>query len=119
MTPDILVFGEALVDFVPTRRGRLRNVSGFELHSGGAPGNVAIGCARLGARAGLVSVVGDDEFGHFLRHAFQTEGVDVQQLRHAAGQRTGLCFITLDADGERRFTHRGGAPETLLNVGDV
>lgn len=49
---DVLVIGEALVDFVPTHRGPLREASGFELHSGGAPANVAIGVSRLGGGRG-------------------------------------------------------------------
>lgn len=117
--PRVLVVGEALVDFVPTHRGPLRDTRGFELHSGGAPGNVAVGCARLGAHAGFVGVVGEDEFGHFLRQAFEAEGVDVSSLRHTHEEQTGLCFITLDHNGERRFSHRGGSPESLLSADDV
>ena len=117
--PRVLVLGEALVDFVPTHRGPLRDTRAFELHSGGAPGNVAIGCARLGAEVAFVAVVGDDEFGQFLRQGFEREGLDVRGLRHTAEQQTGLCFITLDPNGERRFSHRGGSPEALLNPEDV
>ena len=47
---DVLVIGEAIVDFVPLHRGPLRAARGFELHSGGAPANVAIGVRRLGGR---------------------------------------------------------------------
>ncbi|MCB9536206.1 MAG: carbohydrate kinase [Myxococcales bacterium] len=107
-TLDVLVVGEAFVDFVPLHRGRLRESESFELHSGGAPCNVAIGLARLGSRSALVSVVGDDEFGHFVRRALDRDGVDTTAVRVEPGVQTGLCFITLDADGERSFLHRGG-----------
>lgn len=111
---DVLVIGEALVDFVPTHRGPLREAAGFELHSGGAPANVAIGVSRLGGRAGLISVVGDDEFGAFLLGALAREGVDVAGVHRLAGVATGLCFITLDRDGERSFLHRGGDPAVRM-----
>lgn len=116
---DVLVIGEALVDFVPLHRGPLREASGFELHSGGAPANVAIGVSRLGGRAGLISVVGDDEFGAFLLRALARERVDTRGVHRLAGVQTGLCFITLDADGERSFLHRGGDPAVLLEAEHV
>ena len=111
---DVLVIGEALVDFVPLHRGPLREAVGFELHSGGAPANVAIGVCRLGGRAGLISVVGDDEFGACLLGALGREGVDVAGVHRLAGVATGLCFITLDRDGERSFLHRGGDPAVRM-----
>ncbi len=112
--PDVVVIGEALVDFVPHRRGALRNAASFEMHSGGAPANVAIHAARNGVRSALVTVVGDDEFGAFLRTQLAAEGVDVRGVRVTNEAQTGLCFITLDSDGDRSFTHRGGSPSRLL-----
>ena len=116
---DLLVVGETLVDFVPLHRGRLRDAAGFELHSGGAPGNVAIGASRLGASVGFLGVVGDDEFGWFIRRRLTLEGVDVSRVRMSDEAQTGLCFITLDADGERSFLHRGGDAHSLLAPADV
>lgn len=116
---DLLVVGESLVDFVPLHRGRLRDAAGFELHSGGAPGNVAIGAARLGATVGFLGVVGEDEFGWFIRRRLTLEGVDVSRMRMSDAAQTGLCFITLDATGERSFLHRGGNAHALLAVGDI
>ena len=44
---DVCVIGELLVDFLPQASGPLSAVHGFEVHSGGAPANVAIGVAQL------------------------------------------------------------------------
>lgn len=116
---DVLVIGEAIVDFVPLHRGPLRHTSGLEMHSGGAPANVSIGVSRLGARSGLISVVGDDEFGHFLRGSLQREGVDIRRVRTDPRTQTALCFITLDQHGERSFLHRGGDPALSLDADDI
>ena len=64
MTPerrdlDVLCLGEALVDLLPDRRGRLEDCERFEVCSGGAPANVATGLARLGLRVAFRGVVGD------------------------------------------------------------
>lgn len=118
-TPEILIVGEALVDFVPLHYGALSAATTFEMHSGGAPGNVAVVSARLGGRPGFVGVVGDDEFGRFLQANFEREGVDTRCLRLTDEDLTGLVFITLDDNRERTFTHRGGHACTLLNPSDV
>jgi len=111
---DVLVLGEAIVDFVPLHRGPLREARGFELHSGGAPANVAIGVSRLGGAAGLVSVIGRDEFGAFLLDALEREAVDIRCVHALDDVQTALCFITLDGDGDRSFLARGGDPAVRL-----
>ena len=116
---DALILGEALVDFVPTERGRLRDVRRFEMHRGGAPANVAAGLARMGGRCALAGTVGDDEFGRFLTASLATSGVDVTDLRVVSGERTGLCFVSLDDHGERRFTPGGGRADWCLAPEDV
>jgi fructokinase len=100
---DVVCIGEAVLDLVASRRGPLRAARTFEASSGGAPCNVAVGAARLGARAAFVGVVGDDEFGRLLRDALVDEGVDVSALRHDRARRTDLCFIAVDPSGERSF----------------
>src|SRR5690349_24776004 len=103
--PEVLCFGEALVDLLPAEgvgsagasagfRGRLRDCERFEVHSGGAPANVAVGLARLGVRSSFYGVVGEDEFGHLLERKLRDEGVDAR-LRFAPEARTGLWFVAL------------------------
>ena len=105
--PEVVCFGEALVDLLPDRRGRLRDCERFEVHSGGAPANVAVGLSRLGVRTAFAGVVGDDEFGHLLARKLRDEQVDVR-LRFTAEARTGLWFVALDERGDRTFFSPGG-----------
>ncbi|HZX96978.1 MAG TPA: PfkB family carbohydrate kinase, partial [Myxococcales bacterium] len=91
MTLDAVCFGEALVDLLPDRRGRLRDCARFEAHSGGAPANVAVGLSRLGLRAAFVGVVGEDEFGHLLAGRLAGEGIEVD-LRYSPNAKTGVWF---------------------------
>jgi fructokinase len=109
------------VDFLPSETGRrVREVSSWTPHVGGSLANVSVGLARLGARSGLVSVLGSDEFGHFLRERIAAEGVDVSRVRQTKEARTGLVFISLDAQGERSFTFfRTRSAEFLLGYQDV
>ncbi len=118
---DVVCMGETLVDFLPAESGRrVREVSAWSPCVGGSLANVSVGLSRLGARAGLVSVIGEDEFGLFLRERLAAEGVDVSHMRHVSEARTGLVFISLDARGERSFTFfRTRSAEFLLAPQDV
>jgi fructokinase len=99
---DVVVLGEALVDFLPERRGRLEDCDRFVPCSGGAPANVATGLARLGRRVAFRGVVGDDAFGRLLARLLAAEGVECA-LRFAPERPTGIWFVSLDAGGERSF----------------
>ncbi len=117
---DVVCFGEALVDLLPDRRGRLRDCSSFEVHSGGAPANVAVGLARLGARVAFAGVLGDDEFGRLLEGKLTIEGIECH-FRFTPEARTGLWFVAIDERGERTFfTPTGpGSADKLLAPLDV
>jgi len=120
MTLDAVCFGEALVDLLPDRRGRLRDCARFEAHSGGAPANVAVGLSRLGLRAAFVGVVGEDEFGHLLAGRLAGEGIEVD-LRYSPNAKTGVWFVALDERGERTFFTPTGAEsaDKLIDASDV
>jgi fructokinase len=117
---DVLCLGEALVDLLPDRRGRLEDCERFSPCPGGAPANVATGLARLGARVGFQGVVGDDPFGRMLSRRLAEEGIEVR-LRHARERPTGLWFVAIDARGERSFftPNARGSADKLLAPADV
>lgn len=117
---EVVSFGEALVDLLPDRRGALRDASRFEVHSGGAPANVAVGLARLGLSVAFVGVVGEDEFGHLLARKLREERIDVR-LRHTRTALTGVWFVALDELGERTFFAPTGADsaDKLIAAEDV
>ena len=112
---DVLVIGEAFVDFLPRQSGDLADVDGFEMHGGGAPCNVARGVAKLGIKSAFISVLGDDDFSSFILNQLDGDGVSTKHIRRLEGGRTQLCFVTLDDSGDRRFTGRG--PDASLSFG--
>jgi len=101
---DAICLGELLIDFVPTVTGtNLIDAPAFIKAPGGAPGNVAVGLARLGVSSAFMGKVGDDPFGHFLANTLAEAGVDVGPLRFSEEARTALAFVSLRAGGEREF----------------
>jgi fructokinase len=101
---DVVCLGEALVDLLPSATGQqARDVAAWHPCLGGAPANVAVGLSRLGRRAALVGVTGDDEFGHFLTQKLASERVDVSGFRKTHLGKTGLGFVSITQTGERSF----------------
>src|SRR5688572_9512704 len=118
---DVLCFGEVIVDFFPEERGiPLRDAERFTRHLGGAPSNVAVGLARLGVHAGLMTLVGADEFGAFLRRGLEDEGVDVAGVGTHRTARTGITFVAVGPRGERSFLfYRHPSADQLVAEHDV
>ena len=117
---EVLCFGESIIDFLPDRRSRLRDVERFTKVVGGAPANVALGLARLGRRAALLGKFGDDEFGYFLRDALTREGVDTSTVLLTDEAPTGFTFISLTPDGERSFmSPRTKTADQMLRPEDI
>jgi 5-dehydro-2-deoxygluconokinase len=93
---DIVCIGRAAVDLYGEQIGaRLEDVSSFARYLGGSPANTAVGCARLGLRAAMVSRVGDEQNGSFVLRALAREGVDVSQVRRDPQHLTALVFLSI------------------------
>jgi len=79
---EAVVIGRVGIDLYPNQmRTPLREVRTYTRFAGGFAGNVATGLARLGVAAAIVSRVGDDPHGEFVREWLAAEGVDVRFLR--------------------------------------
>jgi 5-dehydro-2-deoxygluconokinase len=109
-------------DLYPEQIGvPLEDVRTFERFVGGFAGNVGVGLARLGARTGVVSGVGDDGHGRFIRRFLEDEGVETRWIRTDPSARTPLtfCEIRPPADFPLLAYRPGDAPDWQLTPGDV
>jgi len=96
VTHDVVVLGRAGVDLYPTEaRVPLAEQDRFERFLGGTGANIAVGAARAGLRAALVTGVGDDGHGEFVRRRLAAEGVDVGFVSARVRARTPLTFCEL------------------------
>jgi 5-dehydro-2-deoxygluconokinase len=77
MTPEVLTIGRVSVDLYPEQIGvSLADVRTFRKMLGGSPTNVAVAAARLGRRAAVLTKVGTDGFGDYVRAAPEEFGAD-------------------------------------------
>ncbi|MDN4594627.1 5-dehydro-2-deoxygluconokinase [Polycladomyces subterraneus] len=90
---EVYTLGRLIVDLYANEIGvPLKDVCSFQKYLGGSAANTAVGLARLGAKVGLISRVGQDAFGQFLLERLQQEGVDTGMVRTDPVYPTGLAF---------------------------
>ena len=78
---DVICIGRSSVDLYGGQvGGRLEDMSGFAKYIGGSPTNISIGCARLGLKSALITRVGDEHMGRFIREQLIREGVDTSHV---------------------------------------
>jgi 5-dehydro-2-deoxygluconokinase len=91
---DLICIGRNSVDFYAQEPNvSLADVRTFTKSVGGSPTNVAVAAARLGHRVGLVSKVGDDEWGRYVRSALQGFGVSTEWVTTEPGSKTPMAFV--------------------------
>ncbi len=97
MSPfDVLTMGRVGVDLYPLQSGvALADVSTFAKSLGGTATNVAVGAARYGHKAAVITKVGSDGFGDYVRAALRRFGVDDRFVGTHPTLRTPVVFCEL------------------------
>ena len=108
---DVTTIGEVLIDLTQTGHSD-QGVPLFAAYPGGAPANVAVAAARLGAKTAFVGKTGQDGFGNYLRRVLIENGVDVTGL-HTDRSPPTLAVVSVSPDGERFFRFMRGADANL------
>lgn len=104
--------GEVLIDFLPIDADGV--TTGFTLHPGGGPFNVAVGLARLDQPVAFAGKTAADFFGRTLRAYAEAEGIDTRFLLRTDHALSTLAFVAHEA-GEPVFTFYGeGTADSLL-----
>ena len=112
--------GEVLIDFIAGRKGEADNADVFYRNAGGAPANVAVCVSKLGGNSAVITKLGNDMFGKFLKETLEKAGVDTEYVRFTDEANTALAFVSLDENGERSFSfYRKPSADMLLGAADV
>jgi len=91
---DMICMGRVAVDFYSEQIGSsIAESKTFCKYLGGCAGNIAVGSARLGLRTSMLSCIGQDELGQFLKNELHRENVDTQLLRETSKHLTGLVVL--------------------------
>ena len=97
---DVIAIGRCSVDLYGQQIGsRLEDISTFAKSVGGSPANMAIGSARLGLKAGLITRVGDEQMGRFVIEQMRREGVALDGIRTDPQRLTALVLLAVEDEG--------------------
>jgi len=121
MKYDVITFGSAILDafvtspdfrilnshrsltgrFLAVPYGTKTEVTDLTFASGGGGTNTAVGFSRLGLKTAVVSRLGWDFAGKFIRDDLKKEKVDLDFLCQFEGEATDWSIILLGSDGNR------------------
>ena len=118
---DVITIGRSSVDLYGAQvGGRLEDMATFSKAVGGCPTNIAIGTARLGLKSGLITRVGDEHMGRFIREQCAREGVDVEGVRTDPVRLTSLVLLGIrDAKTFPLIFYRENCADSALDEGDI
>ena len=93
-TLDLITIGRSSVDLYGSQvGGRLEDMRSFEKYIGGSPTNMAAGTAKLGVRSAVITRVGDEHMGRFIREELQSLGVDTRGVKTDPERLTALAIL--------------------------
>ncbi len=118
---DLITIGRVSVDLYGQQTGgRLEDMASFAKYVGGCPANIAVGAARLGLKSALLSRVGDEHMGRFVREQLVREGVDVTGLGTDPARLTALVILGIrDRTTFPLIFYRENCADMALEIGDV
>ena len=96
---DVITMGRSSVDLYGQQVGwRLEDMASFAKSVGGCPTNIAIGTARLGLKSALITRVGDEQMGRFIREQMAREGVATEGINTDPERLTRWCCSAVEND---------------------
>jgi 5-dehydro-2-deoxygluconokinase len=118
---DVICMGRAAVDLYGEQiGGRLEDMQSFIKYLGGSPANTAVGVARLGLRPAMLTRVGDEHNGRFVRETLAAEGVDVSQVKTDPKRLTALVFLGIqDRETFPLIFYRDHCADMAIDEADI
>ncbi|CAN5141510.1 5-dehydro-2-deoxygluconokinase [soil metagenome] len=119
---EVLTMGRVSVDLYPEQVGvALPDVTSFGKFLGGSATNVAVAAARLGRRSAVITKVGDDPFGTYVRRALEGFGVDPRFVGTDPRLRTPIAFCEIfpPDDFPLLFYREPKAPDLELRADEL
>lgn len=119
---DLITVGRVSVDLYANELGAsFLDPQTFSKSIGGSPTNVAVAAARYGLKAAVVTKVGTDQLGDYVRARLEQFGVDTRFVGSDPTALTPVVLAALDPPEDPQITfYRGpAAPDTTVSVGEV
>jgi len=122
MSYELITMGRVGVDLYPDQIGvTLDRVERFNRYLGGTATNVAVAAARYGHRSAVITKVGDDAFGAYVRRALEEFGVDPGFVTTHPELRTPIVFCEVHPPDHFPilFYRQPAAPDVTLTTEEL
>jgi 5-dehydro-2-deoxygluconokinase len=118
---DLVCIGRTSVDLYAEQNGaKLEDVQSFRKYVGGSATNIAVGTARLGVKSAMLTRVGNEQMGRFVRRTLAENGVDVSQVGFDPEHLTPYVLLAVrDIDDFPRIFAYGEAADLAVEESDV
>jgi 5-dehydro-2-deoxygluconokinase len=118
---DVITIGRSSVDLYGQQvGGRLEDMGSFAKSVGGCPSNIAIGAARLGLKSAVLTRVGDEHMGRYIREQMAREGVAIDGIVTDPKRLTALVILGVrDSDSFPLIFYRTDCADMALDESDV
>src|ERR1700753_788152 len=118
---DVIPIGRSSVDLYGAQvGGRLEDMASFSKAVGGCPTNIAIGTARLGLKSAVITRVGDEHMGRYIREQLQREGVAVAGVHTDPERLTSLVLLGIrDSKTFPLIFYRENCADGALDESDI
>lgn len=120
-TLDVITIGRASVDLYGQQIGtRLEDIGSFAKSVGGCPTNISVGTSRLGLKSALITRVGNEQMGRFIREQLQREGVETKGVATDPERLTALVLLSVENDKSFPLIfYRDNCADAALDEGDI
>lgn len=118
---DVITIGRSSVDLYGQQiGGRLEDMGSFAKSVGGCPSNIAIGAARLGLKSAVITGVGDEHMGRFIREQMAREGVATDGIFTDPKRLTALVILGVrDSDSFPLIFYRENCADMALRKENI
>ena len=118
---DLICIGRTCVDLYAEQEGaKLEDVQSFRKYVGGSAANIALNTARLGVKSAMLTRVGEEQMGRYVRRTMADTGVDVSHVTFDPDHLTPYVLLAIrDVDDFPRIFAYGDAADLALEEGDV
>jgi 5-dehydro-2-deoxygluconokinase len=118
---DVITIGRCSVDLYGQQIGsRLEDVTSFAKSVGGCPSNIAIGTARLGLKSAVITRVGDEQMGRYVKEQMAREGVALDGIVTDRERLTSLVLLSVENDKTFPLIfYRDNCADGALNEADI
>lgn len=117
---DVICLGRASVDLYGEQIGSpLEDISTFKKSLGGSSCNIAFGAARLGLKSSMLTRVGNEQFGEFIRQELERGGCDTSHVVTDPERLTALAILSIkNKNAFPLLFYRADCADMAIDVSD-